>query len=284
MGIKLKAAGTSILVNCLLLISKMIAAALTGSIALLAETFHSLFDLVASFLAFWGIKRSEKMHDDCHPYGHEKFENLSSFLQSLLIAITALLVMKEAYEKIIDPRTIENPLLGIILMIVSIPVTYFTARYLSKIAKQSGGSSALDADSAHFTTDVIASIAVLTGLFFVKIGYPIGDSIAAMIVAASMIYISYHLIKDCYHVFMDHSPDKYVMDSIKKELERMNVKYHKLRARRAGSKVLLDFHRETDGNKTVAVAHKESNRIREHLMKSIPELKDVNIQIQPRKN
>jgi len=284
MGIKLKAAGTSISVNMGLFISKIFAAVLTGSIALLAETFHSLFDLVASLLAFWGIKHAEKTHDDCHLYGHEKFENLSSFLQSLLIAITAIFVMKEAYSKIMDPKTIENPLLGIILMVISIPVTYFTARYLSKIAKQSGGSSALDADSAHFTTDVIASVAVLIGLFFVKMGYQIGDGLAAIAVSIGMIYISYHLIKDCYHVFMDHSPDRCVMDSIKRELEKMDVKYHKLRARRAGSKVLLDFHRETDGNKTVAEAHKESNKIREQMMKDLPELKDVNIQIQPRKN
>ena len=149
MSNKLKAASTSIFANIGLLISKIVAAILTGSIGMLAECLHSGFDLVASFLAFIGIKIAQKPDDEKHEFGHEKYESLSSFFQSVIIAVTALFVIFEAYHKLKNPGVVENSEVGIILMIITIPVALLVSRYLSKIAKQEGGSHALEADSAQ---------------------------------------------------------------------------------------------------------------------------------------
>ena len=288
MNNKLKAASTSIIVNVLLLISKATLALITGSIGLLAESAHSLFDLFASFLAYLGIKKADQPEDLDHHYGHEKFETLSSFLQALLITGTACIVMYEAYHKILNPSPVENSEWGIILMIISIPVTYFTAKYLSKIAGEEGGSHALEADSAHFTTDVLSSIAVLIGLIFVKFGFLYGDPIAAFIVGIVMIYISIELGLRSYRVFMDASPDVVKMKKMIKVLDhavktKKITRYHKLKARMTGSKILLEVHIHVPNKLSIVKAHQISTDIRKDLKKVVPEIKDVTIHEEPDK-
>ena len=288
MSKKLKAASTSIIVNISLLISKAILAVLTGSIGLLAESAHSLFDLFASLLAYLGIKKADQPEDSRHLYGHEKFETLSSFLQALLITGTAFIVMWEAYSKILHPTPVENSEWGIALMIISIPVTYFTAKYLSKMAEQEGGSHALEADSAHFTTDVLSSIAVLIGLVLVKFGLPYGDPIAAFIVGLIMIYISIKLGIRSYHVFMDASPDELQMKKIVRTLNsaiknKKITRYHKLKARMIGSKILLDVHIHVPNKLSIVEAHEISSEIRRELKRKVPQIKDATIHEEPDK-
>ncbi len=283
---KLKAALVSIAINVTLLISKVGVAVITGSVGIFAEAIHSSFDLISSVLAYFGIKKAEEPDDTSHHYGHDKFENLSSLLQALLITGTSFFVMFEAYHKFIKPLPVENSEIGIILMAITIPVTFFTARYLSAAAKKDGGSHALEADSAHFTTDVIGSVAVLLGLLMVKIGLPWGDPLAALIVGLVMLYISYDIGTRAFYVFMDFSPDKKKIAKIKKVLDNARRKkkisaYHKLRARMAGSKILLEFHILVNKNLDVTSAHKISSEIKHEIKIAVPEVKEATIHIEP---
>lgn len=283
---KLKAASISVGINITLLLSKIIVAIITGSVGLLAEAIHSSFDLIASVLAFIGIKKAEEPDDTTHHYGHEKFENLSSLLQALLITGTSFIVMWEAYHKFKNPAPVENSMIGIILMVVTIPITFFTARYLSKIAKQEGGSQALEADSAHFTTDVLGSIAVLVGLLMVQFGMPWGDALAAFIVGLIMLYISIELGIHSFYVFMDYSPDKTKIAKIKRVLDNTRkskkiTAYHKLKARMVGSKILLEFHILVPKKLDITTAHQISADIKRAIKKAVPEVKDATIHIEP---
>lgn len=283
---KLRAASVSIGINIVLLASKIFVSIITGSVGLLAESIHSSFDLIASVLAYIGIKKAEEPDDHTHHYGHEKFENLSSLLQALLITGTSFIIMWEAYHKYKNPTPIENSTIGIILMLITIPVTFFTARYLSSTAKKEGGSQALEADSAHFTTDVLGSIAVLIGLLMVKFGLPFGDPLAAFIVGLIMLYISIELGVHAFHVFMDYSPDKNTLSKIKKVLDSSKRKkqissYHKLKARMAGSKILLEFHILVPNKLNITAAHKISSDIKKELKKAVPQIKDATIHVEP---
>ncbi len=283
MSKKLGAALVSIFVNVGLLVSKVMAAVITGSVSLFAESAHSLFDLFSSLLAYLGIRQAEKPSDESHSYGHEKFESLSSFLQALFISVTAIIVIYEAYKKLIHPTAVENSEVGIVLMLISVPVTLLTARYLSKIAKSEGGSHALEADSAHFTTDVLSSIAVLVGLGFVRFGYGVADAIAALVVGLIMLYISVMLIKESYLVFLDYNPKKETMQKIEGVLKKeKEIGYHELKARRAGSKILVETHIQVPGNMHVHSSHRIAGKIKEKMMKKVPQIKDVTIHIEPK--
>jgi cation diffusion facilitator family transporter len=283
MGNKLGAASFSIGVNTALLASKIIAAFITNSIGLYAESAHSFFDLVASVLAYLGIRKAEEPSDKTHHFGHdEKFENLSSLLQALLITGTAFVVIFEAYQKFSSPGSVEFSEAGIALMLISIPVTLYTSKYLGDIAKKEG-SSALAADSAHFTTDVISSVSVLIGLVLVNLGYGFGDPLAAIAVGLIMLYISIELLLKSFFVFMDFSPDKETMTRIKGILveEKRITRFHKLRARVAGSKILVDVHIHVPHGMPVETAHLISHELETRIIREVPRVKEVNVHIEP---
>ncbi len=282
MGQKLGAALVSIIINIILLASKIIVAFITGSLGLYAEAAHSLFDLVASGLAYIGIKKAEEPEDETHHFGHDKFENLSSLLQTLLIAGTAGIVLFEGYQKLETPGIVESTDLGIILMLISIPVTYLTSKYLHSIAVKEG-SSALEADSAHFTTDVFGSIAVLAGLVLVKLGFPLGDPLAAIAVGVVMIYISYELGMKAFVVFMDFSPNKETMLKIEDVLKREKriTRFHKLRARIAGSRIFVDVHIHFPHKTDIVLSHKIAHEIEANIIKAVPFVKEASIHMEP---
>lgn len=283
MGKKLGAALLSIGVNVALLLSKIAAAVLTGSIGLYAESAHSLFDLLASILAYIGIRKAEEPEDQTHHFGHEKFENLSSLLQALLITGTAFIVMFEAYQKLQGPIEIESSETGIALMLISIPITYLTSRYLADTAAKEGGSHALEADSAHFLTDVAGSIAVLCGLVLFRLGLPAGDPIAAFAVGLIMLYISIELGIKSFIIFMDFSPDRKTLESIEAVLrtEKRITRYHKLRARIAGSRVFVDVHIHFPHQTNIVVAHKIAHDIEKRIIERVPAVKEVSIHTEP---
>ncbi|MEW6035750.1 MAG: cation diffusion facilitator family transporter [Candidatus Micrarchaeota archaeon] len=283
MGKKLGAAAVSIGVNTALLLSKISAALLTGSIGLYAESAHSLFDLLASVLAYLGIRKGEEPSDRTHHFGHEKFENLSSLLQAMLIVGTAGVVLFEAFQKIAEPGKVENSELGIALMAVSIPVTYLTSRYLSDTARKEGGSHALEADSAHFLTDVISSAAVLAGLLFVRLGFPIGDPISAIAVGLVMLYISIELGIRSFVIFMDFSPDKSTLSRIEGVLgaEKRITRYHKLRARVAGSRVFVDVHIHFPHKTDIVTAHRIAHEVENNIIRAVPQVKEVSVHMEP---
>jgi cation diffusion facilitator family transporter len=279
---KLGAASLSMAVNVGLLASKLVVAFITGSISLYAECAHSLFDLLASVLAYLGIRKADEPSDQTHHFGHEKFENLSSALQALLITGTAFIVIYEAYGKFAEPAEVREPLLGIALMLISIPVTLLTSRYLAKVAHKEG-STALEADSAHFATDVLSSVSVLAGLVMVKLGYWFGDPLAAVAVALIMLYISIELLRRSFVVFMDFSPEKETMDRIRDVLaaEKRITRFHKLRARIAGSRILVDVHIHLPHGTPIETAHGISHEIESAMLRQVPEVKEMNIHIEP---
>ncbi|HSB46913.1 MAG TPA: cation diffusion facilitator family transporter [Candidatus Bilamarchaeum sp.] len=283
MGNKLGAAALSIGVNVALLASKVIVAAMTNSIGMYAEAAHSLFDLMASVLAYLGIRKADEPSDRTHHFGHEKFENLSSLLQAMLIVGTAGVVLFEAYEKLQEPGKVENTELGMALMVVSIPVTYMTARYLSDTAKKEGGSHALEADSAHFATDVAGSVAVLAGLLSVRLGFIAGDALAAFAVGLVMIYISAGLGIKAFMIFMDFSPDAETLARIEGVLkgDRRITRFHKLRARIAGSRIFVDVHIQFQHRTDIVEAHKVAHEIENGIIRAVPQVKEVSIHMEP---
>jgi cation diffusion facilitator family transporter len=282
MAQKLGAASLSIGVNVALLATKAGAAYITGSMGLLAESAHSLFDLLASVLAYVGIKKADEPSDESHHYGHYKYENLSSLLQGLLITATAAIIMYEAWQKLSAPGNVEFSEVGIVLMLLSIPVTLYTSKYLGNIAKKEG-SSALEADSAHFTTDVISSVAVLAGLLLVKVGFPAGDPLSAIAVSLVMFYISFEILWKSAVVFMDFAPDKATVERIRQVLEKEKriTRYHKLRARMAGSRILVDVHIHMPPNTPVKIAHMIAHEIKDRIRHKVPDVSEVNIHTEP---
>ncbi len=279
---RLKAAGLSIAVNIGLLALKIIVAARTGSIGLLAEVFHSLLDLIASGFAYLGIQKAMSPPDWDHHYGHQRFENLSSLAQVVLIVLTAFLVGYEAIQRILNPEPVKESWLGIGVILVSLVVAWYTSKRLGDVARKEK-SAALESDSFHFTTDVWSAVAVLAGLVLVSLGFPLGDPLAAIAVALVMLFGSFEIGKKSLLVLSDAAPDRSMLEKIEYLLKKDKrvTSFHKLRARGAGKNVFVDVHLRLARGTKLEIAHAVAHDVKKKVIAELPDVAEVNIHLEP---
>ncbi|MFC2069375.1 cation diffusion facilitator family transporter [Chloroflexota bacterium] len=280
---KSKAAATSILSNTCLVLLKLFAGMITGSVSLIAEAIHSTMDLAAAVVAFISVRVSDRPADKGHPFGHGKAENISGVIEGLLIFIAAGVIINEAIHKIIEGVHLEIIELGIVIMGVSIVVNVLVSRYLVKVSKATD-SLALEADATHLTTDVITMTGVLIGLIVVKLtGLYILDPIIAILVALLIIKAAFSITRKSFGGLIDSSlPDseeERIKSCIRGHRDKV-VSFHRLRTRKAGSQRQIDLHLVIPKMASVDEAH----NMCDHLEMDIEKLLDnveVNIHIEP---
>lgn len=280
---KTKAAAVSVTSNTALILMKLIAGLITGSVSLIAEAIHSCMDLAAAVIAFICVKISDKPRDINHPYGHGKAENISGVLEGLLILVAAGLIANEAIHKFTGDFELEVVEVGIIAMAISIVVNVVVSRYLLKISR-STDSLALEADAAHLTTDVLTMSGVLIGLIAVKItGIEIIDPIVAMLVAVLIVKAAIQIIMKSFGGLMDVSLPESEQAAIEKcliEHSNLVLGFHELRTRKAGSQRQIDLHLVLSKTSSVEEAHNMCDHLETDIGKLLPNTV-VNIHVEP---
>lgn len=258
MNQKVSIARISILSNSVLIMIKLLAGILSGSISIISEAIHSLMDLLAAIVTFFSVKISDTPADDRHPYGHGKFENISGVIEALLIFVAAGWIIYEAILKIIHPREINRIGIGFTVMVISAIVNFFVSRILYRVAKKTD-SIALEADALHLKTDVYTSAGVATGLFLIWVtGYHLLDPFIAILVALLILKESFTLFMKAYSPLLDESLSKEEVLEIGTIIRKHcseNVTFHDLRTRKAGNYKYVDFHLNLAENLTVKQAH-----------------------------
>ncbi len=205
---KAGAAWLSVVSNVVLIVLKLVAGLLTGSIAILTEAIHSSIDLVASLIALFSVRKAEEPADEDHPYGHEKAENVAAGAEAMLILLGAVIIVIEAIRRLVNGSEISDVGIGIAIIGISIVANLVVSGYLYRRAKALE-SPALEGDAAHLRADAITSIAVLVGLVLVEVtGNAAFDSIAALLVAGAIVATGIRLARKSGRVLMDEAlPD-----------------------------------------------------------------------------
>lgn len=263
----------SVASNTLLITFKFVVGITMGSVSVISEGIHSSIDLLASIIAFFSIKKASKAEDEEHPFGHGKYENISGFIEALLIFIAAVLIIYEAFKKLFNPEPVDNIYLGIIVMFVSSGVNLFISLNLLRISKKTN-SIALEADAMHLLTDVFTSLGVFLGLIILKItGIKILDSITAILVSFLIIKTSVDLIRKSVKDLVDSSLSS---DDIKKISDIITghpeVKsYHKLRTRKSGETREIDLHLLLDSQTSLQDTHNICNSIEKEIKHEFPD-------------
>ena len=166
-GQKAEAALSSVLWSGLLTALKLVVGAMTGSLGILSEALHSALDLISAAGTYFAVKVAARPADDDHPYGHGNVENLTALGETLLLLATAAWVVKEACARLTsdDPAAlqVETSAWAFAVIIVSMLVDINRATMLRRVARETK-SPALEADAAHFATDIWSSAAVLLGI------------------------------------------------------------------------------------------------------------------------
>lgn len=279
---KLLAASVSIGVNIFLIVLKLVVGLATGSLAVLAAAGDSLTDLVASGFAYWGVRLSTAPPDATHHYGHEKFENFSSFIQTLLLGGIAAFVVYEAVRRLLFGFSIQVTNAMILVLVLSIAVDFFIARYLREVAK-TYGSAALEADAYHFASDVWSGGIIIAALAGTRLGYGWLDIVAASLVAAIMVYVSIHLATKSVGVLLDAAPEAELEQRVRQVIAAhpATAGFHSVRLRQMGSSVLLDFVLEVPASLTMAQGHDVSHQIAGIIRTAVPEVRDVVVHLEP---
>lgn len=253
-----KAAWASVFSNSFLVIAKMIVGLSIGSVSVISEAIHSGNDLLASFIALFAVKTSSKPPDEGHPFGHGKIENVSGTIEALLIFIAAVMIIREAVEKLLHGGEVMTLGWGIAVMGVSAVMNLAVSTYLMKIARQEG-SIALEADAMHLRTDVYTSAGVFAGLVLIKItDWEKIDPIAAIMVACLIFKAAYDLTRKAFRPLMDTALPQREIDMVKAAMEEFRdsyVSYHDLRTRRSGRECHIDLHLVTSPDMSVQNVH-----------------------------
>ncbi|MBW3620534.1 MAG: cation diffusion facilitator family transporter [Actinobacteria bacterium] len=280
--IKRRTASLSIAVNVLLLALKAVVGVMTGSVALWASAADSLLDLTASTFAYIGVRVGSRPPDDTHAYGHEKFESLSSLVQLGLLFVTVGVITAEAWDRLRGQPGVETPAYGIAVIVLSLAIDVWISRRLQRVARETG-SQALRADALHFSTDVWSNVAVLVGLAAVASGVPLGDPLAAFVVAALVAVTAFELLRDTAGVLTDAAPEPEVVRRLDEAIASFpDVRdHHTLRARIVGARIFLDVCVELDPSLTFQRAHDLSHEMQETLRAAVPEVADAVIHFEP---
>jgi cation diffusion facilitator family transporter len=283
-GAKSRVAALSIASNALLIAIKLAAGAITGSIAILTEAIHSLIDLVASVIAFVSVRKADEPADAEHPYGHEKVESLAATIEGMLILVGAGIIVYEASHRLVVGAEVERLGIGIAVMGFSIVANFGVSTALTRQARRTE-SPALEGDAAHLRTDALTSAGVLVGLTLVQItGEASFDSITALIVAVAIVWSGLRIIRRSSGVLVDEALPDEEMDRIEAAIAASRTAevagYHKLRARRAGSRRHIDFHVQYRSGTSLERAHELAHLMRDSIEAATPN-SEVLIHVEP---
>ena len=268
--------------NLFISIIKILGGLFSGSVGLLSDGIHSFADVLSSLIVWIGLKVSAKPPDVEHPYGHYKAENIASLFVALFIAIAGLETLWESIDKVVAPEIITLNIWIFLIPLISAFGSLLLAEY-KKIVGKKIHSPSLIAEGEHSLVDTIASGSVFVGLVFYYFGYPIIDPIVGLIISLLIIWRAYEIGKETIQALMDSLLEPSVLEKIKTLVSEVSgvVSVDEIRARSAGSKILVELVVTVPPEVNVLRAYRVHNEIVTRLKKEIPQIAQVTIETKP---
>ena len=280
-----KVSFVTIIGNILLSVMKLIVGFIAHSNAMISDAIHSASDVFSTFVVIIGIKLASKKADKEHPYGHERLECVAAIVLSMVLFITGLGIGATALKNITsgDYNNIAVPgilaLIAAIISIISKEAMYWYTRYNAKKID----SSALMADAWHHRSDAFSSIGALIGIAGARLGFPIMDSIASLIIFVFIIKAAYDIFKGAIDKMVDHACDDDTVNQIRECVMKHEdvLGIDMLQTRIFGNKIYVDLEIATDGSYTLSKAHTIAESVHDDIEKSFPKVKHIMVHVNP---
>ncbi len=281
---KQRTAALSVASNTLLILLKVVAGTLTGSIAILTEALHSGIDLIASLVAFVSVRIADEPADDSHRYGHDKVENLAAAIEGMLILVGCAAIVWNSIDRLITGGETRNLGIGIVVMAVSAAANLVVSGVIARNGRRTG-SPALQGDAAHLRTDAYSSIGVLIALALVAItGAQWIDPVAALIVALTIALTGVRLVRRAGGALVDEAlpPDEteLIAHVIESFADHGVIGFHELRTRSGGSQKYVDVHLQFRSGTSLEDAHFTSHMIQDRIAEALGGA-DVLVHLEP---
>ena len=267
----------------LLIVMKVVASIMTGSIGIRADALHSIIDLSGAVIGYIGIRIAGKPPDERHAFGHGKAENIAGVVIAGLIFVAAGTIVYEAIKRLIAGGTVELVTLGIYITAAAIVINMTVSWYALRVAR-STDSIALEATARDMFADVLSSCAVLAGLILVGLtGLNILDPIVALLVAILITRTAYLTMKKSFSGLMDARLPKAEEAEIKsclREHAGQLVGFHELRTRKAGNQRYIDLHLVMPKTTSVKEAHRVCDHLEQDIKNRLPNI-SITIHVEP---
>ena len=252
----------SIVVNTFLFCLKYWAGIVTGSIALIADAWHTISDSVSSIVLIFGVKISEKSADGDHPFGHGRAEYIATLIISVLLTLIAFNFIKESFYKLFNRESVVFGSVAIIVTIISILVKEILAQFAFWAARKTG-SNILKADGWHHRSDAISSLIILIGIFFDKYFWWV-DGVLGIIVGLLILYAAYEIFRDSVHPLLGKKAGKKLINEINEicyEIGGKGFVAHHFHIHDYGKHVELTFHLTFPAGESIENAHSIATNI-----------------------
>ena len=285
-ALAMKVSGVSIAVNLLLSVLKLIAGILAQSGAMISDAVHSASDVGSTFVVMIGVTLSGKKSDKEHQYGHERMECVSSIILSGLLLATGLGIGLGGVENILKSshgEAIAIPgALALVAAVVSIVVKEWMFWYTRGAAKKIN-SGALMADAWHHRSDAMSSIGAFVGIFGARMGFPILDPLASVVICLLIVKASVDIFRDAIDKMVDHSCDETTEDQMRETILKVDgvQRIDLLQTRLFGSKMYVDIEIAADGAQTLDAAHDIAERVHHAIEETFAEVKHCMVHVNP---
>ena len=284
--IAMRVSVVSILVNCLLSLFKLLAGIFAHSGAMISDAVHSASDVFSTFVVILGVNIAAKEADKEHPYGHERLECVASVLLASILAITGFGIGYSGLTKIFGGNygKLQVPgMIALIMAIVSIAVKEWMYWYTRAAAKKIN-SGALMADAWHHRSDALSSVGSFIGIFGARLGAPVLDPIASVVICFFIVKAAWDIFKDSIDKMVDKScPEETELEMKKVILEQDNViDIDEIKTRLFGNKIYVEVEILVDGNKTLTQAHEIAEKVHLAIESTFENVKHCMVHVNPR--
>ncbi|MEN8222450.1 MAG: cation diffusion facilitator family transporter [Acidobacteriota bacterium] len=252
----------SILLNILLFVLKYWAGIVSGSIALIADAWHTLSDSISSLILMAGVKLSSRKPDKKHVFGHGRWEQISAIFIGFLLAVVAYEFLKESIEKYFSGESADFGMIALVVTIISILLKEGLAQFAFRLWRITG-NIALKADGWHHRTDALSSLIVLAGILLKDLFWWI-DSVLGILISFMIFYTVYEIVKEAIGNLMGESPGEDLISEIKTiiaENSEAHLVPHHFHIHNYGKHSELTFHIKIDGNINIAAGHEIATKI-----------------------
>ena len=259
--------------NLAVTVMKIVVGSLTNSSSVLADGFHSLSDSASNIVGIVGISIAARPKDKTHPYGHTKFEMLSSLFIGMMMVFIALKIVAEAILQIKNPESLNMTTISFVILIITLIINIIVTKYEYSFGKKVN-SYILVSDSLHTKSDVYVSLGVLITLICIKLGFPvIIDKLVSFVVGIFILHGAYEIFKSTISILVDSAV---IDENIIREIvvEFSEIKYIKnIRSRGCENDIYIDMDIMVEPDMTVEKSHELThnieNTMREKLNKNI---------------
>ena len=281
----MRVSAVTIVWNVILSIFKLIAGIVGHSGAMISDAVHSASDVFSTIIVILGINIASRQSDDDHQYGHDRLECVAAILLAVVLFATGIGIGIGGINKIITGTAGEDEIPGMIALlaaVASILVKESMFWYTRSAAKKIN-SGALMADAWHHRSDALSSIGALIGIGGARLGFPVLDPIASVIICVFIVKAAYDIFKDAVDKMVDKSCDEETEEKMRRLIEEQQgvLKVDVLRTRLFGAKMYVDIEIAADGDITLREGHEIAQVVHDKVEEEFPLVKHCMVHVNP---